>query len=251
MAFVDQRTNRRSGLLGGVVLALVAAVALAVVLRSGDDGETNGRSPSGNSEGRAEQGASDRSVATLTAENVKFQEFFGVQLPTTSAGPRQIEGNRAVGFEHSPDGAVLAAIHILYRASASPGPAVFEPTIREQMVGSDRDAFLAKIQRDYGTAATAGTAPGGELAGAADQAKAIQSSVWAYRLDLYDPAGVSVQVLLRSVPSGSGPLFVNMGLSVKWVDGDWRLVAPLNGEFASVARQVPEVPAGYVVIGRV
>ena len=250
MALVDQRTNRRTSLLAGAALALVAIVGLAVVILGGGD-KSNSRSPSGSSKGRPEQGASDRSVATLTAENAKFQEFFGVQLPTTSAGPRQTEGNRAIGFEHSPDGAVLAAIHILYRASASPGPAVFEPTIREQMVGSDRNAFLAKIQRDYGTAATAGTAPGGELAGAADQAKAIQSSVWAYRLDLYDPAGVSVQVLLRSVPSGSGPLFVNMGLSVKWVGGDWRLVAPLNGEFASVARQVPEVPAGYVVIGRV
>ena len=100
----------------------MAIVGLVVVLLGGGDGKTNDRSPSRGTEGRTEQGAKDRSVATLTVENAKFQEFLGVQLPTSSAGPQRIEGNRAVGFEHSPDGAVLAAIHILYRASASPGP---------------------------------------------------------------------------------------------------------------------------------
>jgi hypothetical protein len=228
------------------VIALLLAVVAVILLRGGGDKTT---SPSRGG-GAQTTGKGGQEAATLTADNVTFEDFYGVALPKSDAGPAKVTNGRALGFEHSPNGAVLVAIHILYRASASPGPSVFEPTVKDQVVGPDRDTFLSKIQRDYAAAAPSGTGPNGELAGTADQARAIQSKVWAYRVDAYDSSVASVQVLLRSMPGGTGPLYVNLALTVKWIDGDWRLVAPLNGEFASVSRQVSDVPQSYVVIGR-
>jgi hypothetical protein len=234
---------------GAGLVALILATVAVITLGGGNDRNTKTtRSPTGGESQRAAKGAP--AAATLTAENVTFEDFYGVQLPISgTAGPRETAGGRGLAFAHSPDGAVLAAIHILYRAGASPGPAIFEPTIREQVVGVDKDKFLSKIQGDYAAAATAGTGPHGELAGTTEQAKAIQSGVWAYRLEAYDASVVPVQILLRSVP-GARPLYVNMALTVKWIEGDWHLVAPLNGEFASASRQVAGVPDGYVILGR-
>ena len=250
MALVDQHTNRRTSLLGGIVLTVVAAIALAVVLLSGDD-KSNGRSPSGSSEGRANEGASDRSVATLTAENVKFEEFFGVQLPSSPAGPKDTTAGRATGFDRSEAGAVLAAMHIFARSEIPSGPAVFEPTIQQQVVGPDRDKLLANSQRGYSEAAAAGTGPNGELSREVQQAQTNRVGVWAYRIDSYSNDQSAVNLLLRQLdPGTSSYAYINFALTVQWAEGDWRLVAPLNGEFSSAAQRISEVPPSYVVIGK-
>jgi hypothetical protein len=58
-------------------------------------------------------------------------------------------------------------------------------------------------------------------------------------------------VLLRQlVPGTSTYAYINFALTVQWSDGDWRLVAPLNGEFSSVAQHLAEVPPSYIVIGK-
>lgn len=243
---MEQRTNRRTSLLGGAALALLAAIALAVVVLSGDDGKTNDRSPT-----RDEKPANGKATLdTLSADEVTFKDF-GVQVPSGPAGPRETAAGRAVGFEHSPAGAVLAAINIFARSESGLGPAVFEPTITEQVVGPDKDKLLANAQRGYQERSNQGLGPNGELTAALDEARANRVSLWAYRVDSYDEAAASLNLLLRQiVPGTTAPAYVNFVLTVRWADGDWRLLAPLNGDYSTVARQLSDLPTTYVVLGR-
>lgn len=249
----DQR--RATFVVAGVValLALVIAGGIVFFVR-GDDGpgSSSARQPVIPPESSAGDPMAD-GPEQLTSANVKWSNFFGVPLPTSSAGPSKVEGERASGFAHNPAGAVLAAIHISYRVGSAAGPGVFGPTINEQMVGTDKAKFATNVENNYETSrARYGLARGEPIAPDWQRAVLDQSGVWAYRIDGYDPSLASVNVLTRTVPrtGGGGPIYVNFSYTVRWVDGDWRLVAPLNGEWPRAASQLSTIPSGYVVLGR-
>lgn len=244
MAFVDQRTNRRTSVLGGIVLAVVAVIALAVVLLNGDDGKTNDRSPT-----RENPQQATGESTTLKPDDVTYSDVYGAQIPSAAAGPRLTSGGRALGFDRSPAGAVLGAINIFARAESRSGPSVFEPTITEQVVGPDRDALLAESRRSYGERSAEGVGADGTLTVAVENTRKNRSSLWAYRMDSYEATSATLNLLLRSF-QGEAPVYVNFAVSVRWIDNDWRLVAPLNGKFASAGQQLSEVPASYVVLGK-
>ncbi len=246
-----KRTTIALAVLAGL-LALVVTLVTVLVLRGGDDAAP---AP----DGGVDAGSSDSGGVTprpaaeeLNAETVVWEDLFGVPLPTSAAGPHDRIGNRAAGFDQSPAGAVLAAIHISYRASPSQGPAVFEETISKQVAGEDQDRFFARVQEEYASERARGAVvgPSGELTDALKKAIREESQVWGYRVDAYDSSAASVQVLLRGVPTGQvDPVFVNLATTVRWVDGEWRLVAPPTGDWSSIASQIEGVPAGYVVLG--
>lgn len=255
---VEEQARRRTTValaIGAGVLAVVVALVVVLVVRGGgEQGEPAGRRGDEGGPGAAEPGGNTPRPAAevLNADTVVWQDLFGIPLPTGPPGPRDIAGNRTAGFEQSPAGAVLAAINTSYRASADVGPEVFAPTMTEQVVGDDADVWLANVRQSYETERSAGRQAGsdGELVDALAEAIREDSQVWAYRLDAYDPALASVQMLGRAVPIGqSQPIFVNLALTVQWVEGDWRLVAPPGGDFTSVASQLSEVPDGYVLLG--
>jgi len=246
MALVHEPTTpRRTRIVAFAALAAVALVAAAVIALGGGDDKTI-RSPS---RGNSQQTGKDAPSETLTAENVKFSDVYGAQIPSSAAGPKETAGGRALGFERSPAGAVLAAINIFARAESRPGPGVFEPTITEQVTGPDKDKLLANSQKGYAERATQGTGPDGALISAIENARNNRSSLWAYRIDSYDNSSVAVNLLLRTVSTGT-PIYVNFAVTVRWTEGDWRLVAPLNGEFSAAGQQLAEAPSGYVVIGK-
>jgi hypothetical protein len=141
MALVHEPTTpRRTRIVAFAALAAVALVAAAVIALGGGDDKTI-RSPS---RGNSQQTGKDAPSETLTAENVKFSDVYGAQIPSSAAGPKETAGGRALGFERSPAGAVLAAINIFARAESRPGPGVFEPTITEQVTGPDKDKLLCR-----------------------------------------------------------------------------------------------------------
>lgn len=246
-----KRTTIALAVLAGL-LALVVTLVTVLVLRGGDDAAPApdggvGAGP-GDSGGTTPRPAAEE----LNAETVVWEDLFGVPLPTSVAGPHDRIGNRAAGFDQSPAGAVLAAIHISYRASPDVGPMVFEPTIREQVVGEDQEALLGNWQEHYANERARGAVagPSGELTDALKKAIREESQVWGYRVDAYDSTAASVQLLLRTIPTGQAePTFVNLATTVRWVDGDWWLVAPVDGDPSTGGAQVNGVPEGYVVLG--
>jgi hypothetical protein len=240
-ALDDERRRRTNTVLlacGVGIACLVAALALVVVARR--DGGVGG----------GETGATPPAAQQVTRENVRWVEVEGLRLPVTPAGPARTTAGRAEGFARTPAGAVLAAVHIGYRVEATLGPSVYRPTIEEQVVGADKERFLSKVDQEYRGGETSGVSPTGALVREVEKAKATRSQMWAHRVDSFDPSVAVVQLLMRTFPAGgSAPAWVNFAWTVRWVDDDWRLVAPLNGDFRNTARQVAGVPAGYTIFG--
>jgi hypothetical protein len=253
-----QQVQRRATLVVAGVVALLALVIVGGVVffvRDGGSGNPSARppvitpeSPGGGTNGTIPKAA----LETLGGDSVSWSDFHGIPIPTSPAGPATVSGGRASGFAHGPAGAALAAIHIPFRAASSAGPAVFEPTISEQMVGADKEKFLAGVEAEYSASRSRyGAALDGSITADFDRARRDSSRVWAYRIDAYDASIATVHVLLSTVTVGSTvPTYVDLAYTVRWADGDWRLVAPLNGSWGSISTPVREVPNNYVVVGR-
>lgn len=246
-----RRTQRRArtvvigtAVAGVVVLMLIAAF----VFNTTGDGKVRagGTSPPTLSDVRGPGGTGPRvPTATLNASTVKWVDYHGAKLPTSSAGPHHADAWRASGWDHSPDGAVLAGVHLLMRTSGDVGPKVFEPTINNQMVGTDKDLYLSKVETEYQRLKTLEpVGANGELTQSFIRGRQDRAGVWGYQVTAYTGDTAFVDLMLRTFKTGSaGPTFVKVSVNMKWVQGDWRLSAPPQGEWMNVSQLVPE-PTG-------
>ena len=227
---VARRRPRRFpwGLLLAVLVAGLATGAVAAYLHT--------RGPAAPAAARPAARAT-----TLQASDVTWQDYGGAAVPESPAGPHDTANGRAIGFDHTPAGAALAAINLSYRASSSAGQAVFEATINTQVVGPDQPGFLSATEAQYAK-------DGPQTADQAAAIRAQESGTWAYRVGAYTAGAASVDVLLRSVPPDKTPTYVDLSLTVDWRNGDWVLVAPARGVWSTVSRQVTGVPSGYTLL---
>jgi hypothetical protein len=170
----------------------------------------------------------------------------GLDLPASAtAGPRDRAGGRARGFSQTPAGAVLAALHLLVRTSPQVGPHVWEPTLREQVVGPDVAAYVDAVQLDYETARQRLQLPYGEPLGR------IYASIGGVRIDAYNAEAASLRVLIEAPgPEGVSARAATV-VQVSWSGTDWQLIAPPRGDWASVRVLVPATAAsGYAPLPR-
>lgn len=163
----------------------------------------------------------------------------GVDLPVSAHdGPRERPAGRAKGFSQSPAGAVLAAMHLVVCTSPQVGPAVWQPTLRDQVVGPDAAAFADAIQRDYDEARERLQVPYGEPLGR------IYGAIRGVRVDAYGPQAASLRLLIEA-PDGNGGLARAAAVvQVSWSGTDWQLIAPPRGSWASVRVLIPPTLVG-------
>ena len=171
-----------------------------------------------------------------------------VWLPeSAAAGPARKEGLLAAGFERSEAGVVLAALHITTRVAPNWGPAVFEPTIRDQVTGEHAATFAAVTWQDYQVGrATNGLADGAPLP-VPDPAEPVGFLVETFTGDS------AVLRLVTGYPNQPGPVssrLYQFRLELVWADSDWRLVAPPDGAFVSVFSELDTLPADYTPLER-
>jgi len=149
----------------------------------------------------------------------------GTLVPESpQSGPAYGPWPLAAGFADDQAGAVLAAVNIAARTSGQLGPDIFTATISRQVTGTAAAALLSAAWKDY--AAAVGTHPPASTGGPAGTADA---SARAVRLAAWTPAAATVDVL-AGADNGTGPGLV-IPLQVRWIAGDWRLVAPPGGVF--------------------
>lgn len=146
----------------------------------------------------------------------------GMRLPVSpQAGPRYVDGSLVAGFAASPAGAAYAALHLSLRANPDVGPAVYRPTINDQVIGAA--GYLVLVEQDYeSTRLRRGIAEGQPLAGG----NAVPIG---WRIDAYEPDGpTTVHLLLGETGS---PVLVDVPVSVVRDVNDWKLLAPATGRF--------------------
>lgn len=233
-------TVRRGRALGrwlaliAVVAALAAAAAAAMTPRreqAPDTGSPLLPGPHLTASGPA--GTGPASPVPLPMD-VTWAAVAGVQLPySNSAGPRVTAADRATGFSRDLVGAVFAAMHLVVRTSPRVGPQVFGPTVREQVYGPDRQALADQIDADYADARDRQQVPYGQPL---EPAFAVMSG---YRIDFFDGTSATVRLLLRLPGPHGDPAYVASTLQLSFLDGDWRLMAPPRGDWATVRVEVP------------
>jgi hypothetical protein len=225
------RRARRKAASGAGGVALVCAVILLIALklvtgRSGADAP--GRAP-------VTPPVQDDSA------DMHWRPFRpGQDLPESrTAGPARHVDGLAAGFERSPLGAALATIHISHRLDASTGPGVFEPTLRDQVVGADADKLHEQVSATYDNARRR------QGRGAGEALDPGSARLVAYKVEAYSPDVATVTVI--SAFDDPPPYFA-FRFDVRWTDGDWKLVAPPGGEVQRTELQA--LPAGAVALSR-
>jgi len=231
-----RRRGRRPAAAAAAVIA-VLVLALAVLLprlsRPASRQAPGGVSPSSQQATHATNSrrvpAGTPGTVTVSTAGWRAVNLDGTEVPLSQqAGPRQGPWPLAAGFADTPAGAVLAAVNIAVRTSGQLGPAIFKTTITQQVTGPAAGALLSAARKDY--AAAVRQDPPASTGGPAGTANA---SARAFRLTSWTAAAGDAQILAGS-DNGSGPGAV-VQLQVRWLDGDWRLVAPASGVFPAAA----------------
>ncbi|MEV4210197.1 hypothetical protein [Micromonospora sp. NPDC049662] len=217
-----RRTTRRRA----TVLCLVTATVLgaaAVVVACGTGPDRPSTSSSSPVLVRPETTVDSRAVLP---DDLDWVDIAGVSVPVSKrSGPLFLSEGRARGFAHNPGGAVLAAVHIVIRVNPQVGPAVYDPTLRTQVVGADAAAMLDQVERAYEELRNQAGAADGQPVGR------LNATLLGYRILSYSDDEAALR-LLTEAPDGSGSsLMVSTEVGVRWTGSDWALLAPAGGTF--------------------
>jgi hypothetical protein len=207
---------------GGVVVALLPPPQRDVTTPPTASPGSSTAPPASQPSGGA---ALPTALPTMAPEDVSWQLVGQTAVPVSrSAGPTNMTAT-ATGFAHTPVGALIAAAQISTRSGYSAGRSVWEPTIDGQFVpGPDRDRLLAAL-RAVGDAA----AGPGEL-----------SQIAGYLYQSYTPETAVIGLVYRA-PAAGTPTYHVLTVTLRWIDGDWRMVAPPGGSWTSVNRAATDL----------
>lgn len=212
------RGNRRKA--PWIALAVLVIVALAVAAffwgRSGGEPAPQAPPPTGDSRSSA-----DATVPTAPPQ-VSWRLFQGIALPYSAEhGPAHVRGAVASGYAHTPTGALLASVHIVYRMALAPD-GQWRPVVEQQVRGPGKPALVRQLQR-------------------VDRSRAsgrIQQ-IAGFRFVSYDSHTAVVEIATGS----TGDYTIGTRV-LRWIDGDWRLY--LADAQASTARAATDLK-GFVI----
>jgi hypothetical protein len=168
-------------------------------------------------------------------------DYHGIELPVSvQDGPRYMRKGLAWGFTDTPSGALLAAVNIVVRTAALWGPAVYQPTIRQQVTGPDAAALMGADASGYAAMRSATRVKVGQPAGRGYAAEA------GFRFAAYTPTDATVDVVTEGPGIRSWTVLVATRIEVVWRHGDWRVVAPPGGDWAHSATVISSL-IGYTL----
>jgi len=245
MFTIRPRRRRRRLLPAAAVLILILGAGLALArpgrLPAPGDPAAKAAPPARPSSIVGTKGQDQPPVPEVSLAGLRWSDFNGVELPSSvPAGPREIRGDAAAGFAHSPLGALLAAVNIGVRANAQWGPRLFTAVIRGQVTGPDAAALLASCQAAYDQASQAEGVTGGQPLGTVDVAEE------AFRWVAYTPEAAILDLVSAGPDASGATVRASVQLEAVWDGGDWKVVAPPGGDWGNSAAPLSSL-AGYTV----
>lgn len=205
-------SSRRTVLAAGLVLGIVL-LAVFLALR-GDDGPGRAAGgptvPAGSAPAQTAPGRqSGDATVPRTTPPAQWVLYKTVALPVSaSAGPRDIDGDVAAAYSHTPTGALVAATQLSVRyAFADDWRAVLDRSVAP---GAGRDVWVATR---------------GKYASLAPPQAGTYCQVAGFVFVDYAPSRAVVQMANRC-PNGQ---LQATTLTVAWQDEDWKLVLQPNG----------------------
>jgi hypothetical protein len=242
----DQRYRRhRHALMGIATLALIGTAVLLIQVgaqpgtrKIASKTRAIPAHPAEHASRRPQSGT--RNSPADAGQGLSWVNFHGIELPVSPHdGPRDTSHGLASGFSDTPRGALLAAINIGVRTAALLGPAIYSPTISHQVTGLDAAALLAADTSNYKGLRAAVHVQAGQAAGRGYAAEA------AYRFVSWTPTDATVDVVSEGPGNNGSTVLAVTRIEVVWQRGDWRVVAPPGGDWASSASSVSSL-TGYI-----
>jgi hypothetical protein len=154
--------------------------------------------------------------------DVRWEQRQQQRLPVSgSAGPRVLTDTTSAGFTRTPEGALIAAVHISRRMGSGATDAVRAAYIREHFLpGESRDLLVARFTGPDHASAPAGV-PNPQVG-------------YVYRSYTTEEAVISL-VLANPGPGSGAVPFYAITYTLRWRDGDWRMEAPPGGTLMSIS----------------
>ncbi|MDQ1245812.1 MAG: hypothetical protein QG597_179 [Actinomycetota bacterium] len=231
-------SSPRTALAAGLV-AVIIVLGLFLTLRGsgttpppGDGAEGPATTPAagGQAPPVTVPGPAAEEVPRVTAPPVTWSLYKGVALPVSAtAGPRDLDGDVAAGYAHTPTGALVAAAQVSSRYGiADNWRSVVDRSIAR---GPGRDVWIATRSK-YDKLAS--VSPG------------TYCQITGFSFIDYQPSRAVIQLANRC---SSGQL-QTVPITVSWQDGDWKLVLQPDGSPSPMNQVIPSLD-GYVVWGGV
>lgn len=178
-------------------------------------------------------GQPDPGSAAALPGDLAWNQIAGVAVPVSvQAGPHESSNGLSRRFTHDRAGAVLAAVNLVIRVTPQVGPAVFDATLRAQVVGPNAAALREQVDEQYRQlCATAGVELGQPVG-------SLSATLRGYRIDLYSDTNVLVRVMTEADRPGTAPLYAAAVVQLAWTNDDWALVAPAGGVWDQSITQV-------------
>jgi hypothetical protein len=173
---------------------------------------------------------------------VTWEPVAGVALPVSRThGPRVTDDGRAAGFTESELGAALAAVHVLVRTGANVGPDIYEPTITQQVTGTNAAAMKVLTDQQYQQLRlSTGAADGDPLPGG-------NAEVLGYRIADFSKKAATVEVAMTAPDLATQVLVFDVALQRS--AEDWLVIAPPRGDWGAVATTLSAAPEGLLSYG--
>ncbi|WP_149260374.1 hypothetical protein [Actinomadura sp. K4S16] len=167
----------------------------------------------------------DQSIPTTAPRQVYWKRFKGVAVPfSPSVGPLDVQGDIARCYEHTPRGALFAAVQISVRLDRSTR---WRKILEQQVVAGRGKAAYARVR-------TAGQpVPAGKAA-----------QITGFRIVSYTPQTAVVGTVSRDPGRGGRTARTT---TVKW-QGEWKLAPTPDGSTGSSPQNVDSL-SGFVFWG--
>jgi hypothetical protein len=228
----QRRRRRYAVLLLAAVIAFVAwAQHYAYRHAAADAAAPTGTAPA----------ARPHAPASPVTATVRWTDFHGIEVPVSpQAGPHHVHNGLSGGFTDTRLGAVLASVNIGVRTAAQWGPRIYQPTINHHVIGPAARLLLAADNSDYAALRAAAHVAPGQPAG---RGYAVEA---AYRLISYTPQSAAAVIVTEGPASNGTTVLAATRVRVRWIRGDWRVVAPRGGTWSSSATTVSSL-SGYTI----
>lgn len=202
--------------------AALAATTLALGLTS-----CGGDEPAIPAEPTATSQAIDPSAPP---EQVSWQAYQSINLPTSTVSGPKISSPAASGYQHSPQGAALAAIQTTVRISTAPDNQWAAQVRASVAPGAGRDEFM--INR-----AQLSISPGAPQ----DEAR---PTVRGYVMRDYSDERANIDII-TSYADGS---LLSTATHMLWRDNDWKLVLPGPAYGVETQTALDEMPSAMTTL---
>jgi hypothetical protein len=138
-----------------------------------------------------------------------------------SAGPRVLTDTTSAGFAPTPEGALIAAVHISRRLGTGPTDAARTAHIETNFLPSEhRDLLVARF-----------TGPDFESA-----PRGVPNPLVGYVYRSYAGEEAVISLVVGNAGAGSGTVpFYAITYTLRRRDGDWRMEAPPGGSLMSIS----------------